>query len=150
MNSTLQRFGHPAAVIFESRHWAVLIRPRQTTPYSAVVAAKSSAERLADLQPDEAAELPAVIATYEAAVQRLAPAVKFNYLALMMVDPHPHFHAIPRYQSVITIGGAAYADRDFPRPPDVLQGLDIDAATLESWRAALAAAVKAVSPVSAV
>ena len=141
MNATLQRFGHPATVIFERRHWVVLIRPRQTTPYSAVIAAKSSAERLADLQPDEAAELPAVIARYEAAVRRLAPAVKFNYLALMMVDPHPHFHAIPRYQSVITIDGVAHEDRDFPRPPDVLQGLDVDAGTLERWRAALAAAV---------
>lgn len=141
MNTTLQRFGHPESVIFERRHWVVLIRPRQTTPYSAVISARSSAERLAELQPEEAAELPAVIATYEAAVRRLAPAVKFNYLALMMVDPHPHFHAIPRYQSVITIDGVAYPDRDFPRPPDVLQGLDLDAATLERWRARLAAAV---------
>ena len=140
MNDTLQRFGHPASLIFERRHWAVLIRPRQTTPYSAVIAATSTAERLADLRPEEAAELPAVIATYEAAVRRLAPAVKFNYLALMMVDPHPHFHAIPRYQSVISIDGMACADRDFPRPPDVLQGLDVDATTLESWRAALAEA----------
>lgn len=140
VNTTLQRFGHPAAVIFERRHWVVLIRPRQTTPYSAVIAARSCAERLADLQPEEAAELPAVIAAYEAAVRRLAPAVKFNYLALMMVDPHPHFHAIPRYQSVITIDGVAYPDRDFPRPPDVLQGLDVHAATLERWRARLAAA----------
>lgn len=143
VNTTLHRFGHPASMIFERRHWVVLIRPRQTTPYSAVISATSSAERLADLRPEEAAELPAVIATYEAAVRRLAPAVKFNYLALMMVDPHPHFHAIPRYQSVITIDGAVYADRDFPRPPDVLQGLDIDAPTLERWRAALAAAVQA-------
>ena len=140
VNTTLQRFGHPAAVIFQSRHWVVLIRPRQTTPYSAVISVRSSAERLAELQPEEAAELPAVIANYEAAVRRLAPAVKFNYLALMMVDPHPHFHAIPRYQSVITIDGKAYPDRDFPRPPDVLQGLDVDTATLERWRAALAAA----------
>jgi diadenosine tetraphosphate (Ap4A) HIT family hydrolase len=140
MNTTLQHFGHPAAVIFERRHWVVLIRPRQTTPYSAVISARSAAERLADLTPDEAAELPAVIAAYEAAVRRLAPAVKFNYLALMMVDPHPHFHAIPRYQSVITIDGVAHEDRDFPRPPDVLRGLDIDAATLERWRARLAAA----------
>jgi diadenosine tetraphosphate (Ap4A) HIT family hydrolase len=145
MNTTLQRFGHPASVIFESRHWVVLIRPRQTTAYSAVIAARSTAERLADLQPEEAAELPAVMGRYEAAVRRLAPAVKFNYLALMMVDPHPHFHAIPRYQSVIRIDGTAYPDRDFPRPPDVLQGLDVDAATLESWRAALAGAAARIS-----
>jgi diadenosine tetraphosphate (Ap4A) HIT family hydrolase len=142
MNTTMERFGHPATVIFERRHWVVLIRPRQTTPYSAVISARSSAERLADLTPDEAAQLPAVIATYEAAVRRLAPAVKFNYLALMMVDPHPHFHAIPRYQSVITIDGVAHEDRDFPRPPDVLRGLDIDAATLERWRARLGAAAR--------
>jgi diadenosine tetraphosphate (Ap4A) HIT family hydrolase len=142
MNATLQRFGHPAAVIFEMRHWVVLIRPRQTTPYSAVIASRSAAERLADLQPAEAAELPAAIAAYEAAVSGIAPACRFNYLALMMIDPHPHFHAIPRYERVITIDGVAYQDRDFPRPPDVLNGLAIDAATLERWRVRLAAAAR--------
>jgi diadenosine tetraphosphate (Ap4A) HIT family hydrolase len=142
MNTTMQRFGYPAALIFERRHWVALVRPRQTTPYSAVISARSSVGRLAELQPAEAAELPAVIAAYEAAVRRIAPVCKFNYLALMMVDPHPHFHAIPRYQSVITIDGVTYEDSDFPRPPDVLQGLAIDAATLERWRAALAAAAR--------
>ena len=143
MNATLQAFGHPAGLILEQHHWVVLIRPRQTTPYSAVIAAKSSASRLADLSPEAAAELPAVLRAYEAAVRCLAPACKFNYLALMMVDPHPHFHAIPRYESVLTIDGATWEDRDFPRPPDVLRGLDVDAATLERWRARLAAAARA-------
>ena len=46
-------------------------------------------------------------------------------------------------ETVTSIDGVAYPDRDFPRPPDVLQGLDVDAATLERWRAALAAAVPA-------
>jgi len=61
------------------------------------------------------------------------------------VDPHPHFHAIPRYERGITIDGLVHEDRDFPRPPDVLRGLDIDAATLERWRARLAAAAAAGS-----
>ena len=34
---------------------------------------------------------------------------KINYLALMMVDPAVHFHAIPRYASPVAIGGRSWS-----------------------------------------
>jgi len=80
-----------------------------------------------------------VIRGFESAVRRIAPAVKFNYLALMMVDPNPHFHALPRYAAAVNLDGASYEDADFPRPADVLRGLVVDLVTLNRWRTLLAA-----------
>ena len=137
MNPTLARFDHPKATVFEYRHWVVLIRPAQPTPLCCVIAARSNAQSLGTLTPEEAAELPMVINHFESVVTGIAPARKFNYLALMMVDPNPHFHAIPRYDQPVQLGEAQYRDEHYPRPPDMLQGLAVDAATLESWRARL-------------
>jgi diadenosine tetraphosphate (Ap4A) HIT family hydrolase len=139
MNPTLKRFGHPGALVREFEHWVVLIRPVQTTPLSCVVVARADVSSLGELSAEAGGELPLVIRGFEAAVRRIAPAVKFNYLALMMVDPNPHFHALPRYAAPLSLGGVGYSDADFPRPADVLRGLDIDAVTLDEWRAQLAA-----------
>ncbi|NML16082.1 HIT family protein [Azohydromonas caseinilytica] len=138
MNATLRRFNHPAALVREFEHWVVLIRPVQPTPLSCVIAARADVNSLGELEAAAGAQLPAEIAGFEAAVRRVAPAVRFNYLALMMVDPNPHFHAIPRYAAALSLDGIECRDTDFPRPVDVLRGLEIDAATLDRWRALLA------------
>lgn len=138
MNATLLRFNHPAALVREFEHWLVLIRPVQPTPLSCVIAARAAASSLGGLSAAAGAELPAVIAGFETAVKRVAPATKFNYLALMMVDPDPHFHAIPRYAAPFALDGLECRDEAYPRPVDVLHGLEIDAATLDRWRVLLA------------
>lgn len=139
MNVTLKRFGYPASIVKEFEHWVVLIRPVQTTPLNCIVAARAEVTSLGGLTPSAGAELPLVMGSFESTVKRIAPAVKFNYLALMMVDPNPHFHAIPRYAAPLKLDGRSYGDIAYPKPPDVLQGLEIDSATLERWRALLAA-----------
>lgn len=139
MNATLERFAYPHAVVREFDHWIVLIRPVQTTPLSCVIAARSAVVGLGELSATECAELPSVIRQYEAAVRRIAPAVKFNYLALMMVDPNPHFHAIPRYAFPFSIEDHRFLDPYFPEPPDVLRDVGSDPPTREAWRTQLAA-----------
>ncbi|MBA3774137.1 MAG: HIT family protein [Ramlibacter sp.] len=139
MNATLTRFGYPHANVREYDHWVVLIRPVQPTPLSCVIAARAEVESLGALSRAAAGELPEVIRAFEATVRVLAPAQKFNYLALMMVDPNPHFHALPRYADSVRLGGIDYRDELFPKPPDVLRGLVVDAPTLAQWQAWLAA-----------
>lgn len=119
MNATLRRFGYPHSVIQEYVHWVVMVRPGQITLGCTIIAAKSDCVSLGDLTPDEAAELPQVIGDFERTVRRIAPASKFNYLALMMVDPNPHFHAIPRYAAEVDRAGIVFADAAFPNPPDL-------------------------------
>lgn len=134
MNATLERFGYPQAAVREFDHWVVLIRPVQSTPLSCVIAARSAVTSLGALTPVEFAELPIALREYEATVKSLAGATKFNYLALMMVDPNPHFHAIPRYASPASIDGRQFVDARFPRPPDALQDIGTDPPTREKWR----------------
>lgn len=139
MNPTLKRFGYPDSSVKKFEHWVVLIRPIQTTPMSCIIAALADVTSFGGLSPSAAGELPLVIGSFEATVKRVAPAMKFNYFALMMVDPNPHFHAIPRYAAPVDLEGGSYRDTAYPKPPDVVHGLDVDPATLERWRALLAA-----------
>jgi diadenosine tetraphosphate (Ap4A) HIT family hydrolase len=119
MNATLQRFGYPGSVVREYVHWAVMIRPAQITLGCTIIAAKSHCTSLGALSADAGAELPRVIGNFEAAVRRMAPVSKFNYLALMMVDPNPHFHAIPRYAEQVSAGDMSFSDDAFPKAPDL-------------------------------
>ena len=117
LNATFQRFNYPSSVIQEYRSWVVMVRPAQVTLGCTVIAATSACTSLGDLTPEEAAELPQVIRDFERTIRRLAPAAKFNYLALMMVDPNPHFHAIPRYGADVHFEGMVFSDAAFPSPP---------------------------------
>lgn len=119
MNATLRRFGYPGSVIKEYRHWVVMLRPAQITLGCTIIAAKSDCISLGDLASEEAAELPHVIGDFERTLRRMAPVSKFNYLALMMVDPNPHFHAIPRYATEVARGGISFVDVTYPNPPDL-------------------------------
>ena len=134
MNPTLKRFAYPSAVVKEFDHWVVLIRPAQITPLSCVIAARADVNSLGDLASASAAELPLAIRGFETTVRSIAPAVKFNYLALMMVDPNPHFHAIPRYAAPLRLGGLDYVDTAFPQPVDMLCPLEVDEGTLNEWQ----------------
>jgi diadenosine tetraphosphate (Ap4A) HIT family hydrolase len=134
MNATLRRFNYPSSSIKEYVYWVVMVRPVQITLGCTIIAAKSGCSSLGDLTPNEAAELPQVIRDYERAVCRFAPASKFNYLALMMVDPNPHFHAIPRYATEVDIGGIVYSDAAFPNPPVLTLVHELTTKQLEAVR----------------
>jgi diadenosine tetraphosphate (Ap4A) HIT family hydrolase len=117
MNETILRFGYPATLIADYEHWVVLLRPAQPTLGSLVLAAKSEETSFSGLGAEAFAELQAVVADIEAA---LAAAVRFeriNYLMLMMVDPHVHFHVIPRYDGERWACGVSVPDAGWPKVP---------------------------------
>jgi diadenosine tetraphosphate (Ap4A) HIT family hydrolase len=138
MNATLRRFGYPGSVIAEYAHWVVMVRPLQPTLGCTIIAVKSDSFSLGDLSPEEAAELPLAIRDFEQAVRRIAAASKFNYLALMMVDPNPHFHAIPRYAVEVQAGGSLFVDAAYPNPPDLHRAHELTAKQLDELRRLLA------------
>ena len=49
MNETILRFGHPATLVAEYRHWLVLLRPARPPLGSLVLAARSEATALSAL-----------------------------------------------------------------------------------------------------
>lgn len=118
-NETMHKFGYPGTVVRDYRHWSVLLRPAQVTLGALVLAAKSDALSLAALEPAAFAELADVVRDIEATFRRFPPAEKINYLMLMMVDPHVHFHVLPRYGGARRFEGVDFEDRGWPGPPDL-------------------------------
>lgn len=136
MNATIAKFGWPATLIAEFDHWVVLLRPAQPTLGSLVLAAKSDATAFGELPGAAHAELKTVTAAIEAALTRAVNYAKINYLMLMMVDPHVHFHVIPRYEGERSAAGLTITDAGWPGQPDLGSAVKIDSeadTALRDW-----------------
>jgi diadenosine tetraphosphate (Ap4A) HIT family hydrolase len=136
MNATMEKFGFPASLVAEFDHWVVLARPAQPTLGSLVLAAKSDATAFGDLPAEAHAELKQATSAIERALAEAVGYAKLNYLMLMMVDPHVHFHVIPRYEGVREWQGREFVDCGWPKVPDLghavaLEGEDL--AALVAW-----------------
>ena len=137
-NETVRKFGYPDTLLREFDHWVVLLRPKQVTLGSLVLACKGEVTRLGNVGSEAFGELATVTAQLEATLQRAFQPDKFNYLLLMMVDKHVHFHVLPRYSSPREFGGTSIADKRWPKPPVLGETLEMDA----SQRRALADLLK--------
>ena len=136
MNVTLKKFGWPETLVREFGHWVVLVRPAQPTLGSLVLAAKSEATAFGALDPAAYGELADVTATIEAALGATVGYAKLNYLMLMMVDPHVHFHVIPRYEGAREWHGREFVDVGWPGLPDLGHAVMLDSgdlAALADW-----------------
>ncbi|AJA07586.1 histidine triad (HIT) protein [Sphingopyxis fribergensis] len=136
MNETIVKFGYPATLIAEYEHWVVLLRPAQPTLGALVLAAKSQATAFGDLPAEAHAELKVATAAAEAALTQAVGYAKINYLMLMMVDPHVHFHVLPRYDGERSGAGIAIPDAGWPGQPDLAQAIkpdDAQIAALTGW-----------------
>ena len=136
MNATIEKFGHPATLIAEYGHWVVLLRPAQPTLGALVLAAKSDATAFGDLPAEAHADLKTATAAIAAALTQAVGYAKINYLMLMMVDPHVHFHVLPRYEGERSGAGLTIADAGWPAQPDLGQAVklgDAEVAALAGW-----------------
>lgn len=118
-NATIRKFGYPATLLREFDHWLVLLRPAQVTLGSLVLAARSETTAYGMLRAEAFAEQGHAVALVESALASFCGYERINYLMLMMVDPHVHFHVIPRYEGVREWGGLAFTDSGWPGPPDL-------------------------------
>jgi diadenosine tetraphosphate (Ap4A) HIT family hydrolase len=130
MNPTIEKFGYPATLLKEFEHWLVLLRPAQVTLGALVLAAKSDATAYADLPREAFAEQADAVAAIERALARFTGYERINYLMLMMVDPHVHFHVIPRYSQARSWNGIAFPDAGWPGPPRLDAAVKLDAGQL--------------------
>jgi diadenosine tetraphosphate (Ap4A) HIT family hydrolase len=117
VNETIRRFGYPATLIAEYAHWVVLLRPAQPTLGSLILAAKGEARAFSDLDSAAFAELQQAVRNIERVLADAVGYTKINYLMLMMVDPHVHFHVVPRYEGDRSACGVAVRDAGWPKVP---------------------------------
>ena len=79
---------------------------------------------------------PRAITAIEAALGEAIGYAKINYLMLMMVDPHVHFHVLPRYEGERSACGVTVRDAGWPKAPALGRGGGLDAAqiaALSAW-----------------
>ncbi len=115
-----------------SDHWRLSLRPNQPTLGSSIISLSRYCENFSDISVEEASDLKEIISYSEDRLKQAFNYDKINYLMLMMVDPHLHFHVIPRYSKSINFAGQQWVDEKWPTPPD-LGGVDLSdklAATL--------------------
>ena len=131
MNETILRFGYPATLVRDYEHWVVLLRAAQPTLGSLVLAAKGEARSFGDLSEAAFAELKVATADIEAALSRAVRFEKINYLMLMMVDPHVHFHVVPRYDGEREACGVRVRDAGWPKVPVLGEAVTLDEGQIE-------------------
>ena len=137
MNATITQFGYPASLLHEYRCWVVLLRPAQPTLGSLVLACKEDATSLGAVSTEACAELATATAELEHALRAAFDFQKIYYLALMMVDPHVHFHVIPRYSAARAFDGGTFPDVSWPKPPDVTAALALTPGQMAALHARL-------------
>ena len=137
MNQTIGKFGYPGTLVRELEHWVVLLRPKQPTLASLVLACKDDAKALPDISATAFAELQSATREIEATLGALFRYDKINYLMLMMIDPDVHFHVLPRYASERDFGGVRFVDTGWPKVPDLAHEHDVPPPVFESLRRAL-------------
>jgi len=139
-NATLSKFGHPATLVGETAHWAVLLRPQQVTLGSLVLICLESVTKFGEVSPAAFADLHGAIGRIEAILREFVGYEKINYLMLMMVDLDVHFHVIPRYGEARTHLGRSFPDAGWPGPPLLGQAIEpeeaLRASILERLRGA--------------
>ncbi|WP_037501238.1 HIT family protein [Sphingomonas jaspsi] len=137
VNATIMKFGYPETRLRDYRHWLLMLRPTQVTAGSLVLAAKSDARAFGDLPAGAHAELGIITHDLEQMLRRAVAYQRINYLMLMMVDPHVHFHIFPRYEGERTVAGVSMADTAWPGPPDLKSGQALTQDQIISMVAAL-------------
>lgn len=127
-NETIAKFGYPRSLLADYESWVVLLRPQQVTLGAVVLASKDTATAFPALASAAYSELRTVTTAIERVLMRSFDFEKINYLMLMMVDPHVHFHVIPRYSTPREFGGVEFQDRGWPAVPDLSAATALDAA----------------------
>ena len=137
-HATYERFGGDQSLVRAYAHWSVLVRPKQATLGACVIVAHADVGALGALPPEAHAEFGRVVADLEAAWDAAFRPDKRNYLCLMMVDPHVHHHALPRFEEPRTFAGARRSDAGWPGPPDLSASVgdvaeEVRAALISAW-----------------
>ena len=145
MNSTIEKFGYPASLVEELEYWLILLRPAQVTLGSLVLAAKSDAIAYGDLPQAAFTEQKQAIEQIERALIGFVRYERINYLMLMMVDPHVHFHVIPRYSEQRNWNGLDFADMGWPGSPRLDAAVTLDPQQLSALTADMSTHFRSVA-----
>jgi diadenosine tetraphosphate (Ap4A) HIT family hydrolase len=125
-NETIAKFGYPDTLLAAYQHWVVLLRPQQATLGAMVLACKTPVTTFPEISQSAFGELKAATADIETVLREAFDHDKINYLMLMMVDPHVHFHVLPRYAEARDFAGVTFEDPGWPAVPNLGAVTELD------------------------
>ena len=131
-NPTARKFGFPNTLVAETEYWWVLARPQQPTYGALVLVCKEEAKAFSELTSAAFADMKRAVDGIEALLRHTVAYERINYLMLMMVDPHVHFHVIPRYSEARQWDGIAFPDAGWPGPPRLDRAVKLDKRQLQT------------------
>lgn len=105
--------------IFESHYWIWSLRPHQATLGAGILSLKRKCTTLGELEPEEFTDLNNIIKAIESTLKNAFNYDVINYLMLMMVDKHVHYHIIPRYENPIKLFDNTWNDQSWPGIPNL-------------------------------
>lgn len=111
------KFQVDSLIVARTPAWSWSVRPNQPTLGSGILSLNRHALHFSDVTTGEMAELSELIKTLEKTVKSVFNHNIMNYLMLMMVDHHVHFHVIPRYDGSRQFAGLEWIDNGWPALP---------------------------------
>lgn len=111
------KFRTEELLVLRNDAWTWSVRPAQPTLGSGVLSLNRHALRMSDVSEKEMGQLHDATARIESALKEAFNHQIVNYLALMMVDHHVHFHVIPRYDSTRDFASRQWLDNGWPAVP---------------------------------
>lgn len=116
--------------IYETKYWVWSLRPHQSTIGSGILSLKRLCSTFGELTVEEFSDLNNIIKVIEPVLKKTFNYDVLNYLMLMMVDKHVHYHILPRYENPKTIVGKLWVDENWPAVPpltgEVLSEKELD------------------------
>jgi diadenosine tetraphosphate (Ap4A) HIT family hydrolase len=103
--------------VLENRWWSWSVRPGQPTLGAGILSLNRHAGKFSEVTTEEMHDLAEMVGTLERAIKASFDHAIMNYLMLMMVDHHVHYHVIPRYDSTRIFAGRDWVDNGWPALP---------------------------------
>ncbi len=97
--------------------WTWSVRPGQPTLGAGILSLNRHAETFSEVTEDEMIDLAGLVSQLESAVRSAFDHRIMNYLMLMMVDHHVHYHVVPRYEGPRKFAGRDWVDNGWPALP---------------------------------
>jgi diadenosine tetraphosphate (Ap4A) HIT family hydrolase len=103
--------------IYKNNSWTWSLRPAQPTLGSGILSLNRYALHFSEVTINEMKDLGSMIFVIEKTMKKTFDYDIMNYLMLMMVDHHVHYHVIPRYKKSKLFGDLSWIDTGWPGVP---------------------------------
>ena len=111
-----EKFGIEQNIIFQTKYWNWSLRPLQPVVGSGILSANFPVERMSDLPVEAGEDLIKMMKIIENTLKKAVGMELMNYVMLMLVDHHVHYHVIPRFSGKVTINGKTFTDEFWCKP----------------------------------